>query len=145
MRPETAILVASNAMTASKKSHRISFSSNLKSATQITLKSVFILTLTAILVASEVNVIPGLHVFELADVIEWLHPATVDPVEGPDAAVRVDRHCGGEGHGGSECSSGSTSSRYGGDCEHSQKHSCFEPQPSHMSRRTEVLQHTLPN
>ena len=74
----------------------------------------------AILVASEVNVIPGLHVVELADVIEWLHPATVDPVEGPDAAVRRDRHCG----EGSECSSGSTSSTYGGECEHPQKHSC---------------------
>ena len=46
------------------------------------------------------NASPGLDVVKGADVITGLHPATVDPVEGPDAAVRCDRHGG--GHGGSE-------------------------------------------
>ena len=61
------------------------------------------------------NVIPWLDVVEGADVVEGLHPATVDPVEGPGAAVRRDRHRGGsESYGGV----GSTSSGYGGECEH---------------------------
>ena len=65
---------------------------------------------------SDLNVLPEIHVVEGAYVVEGLHYATLDPVEGPNAAVHVQSwHCR---DCGSEYGGGRTSSGYSHESEH---------------------------